>query len=78
VKNGAQHAGKLPESRLLGVVKAALGDKPADNIRLPQRNETILLLRRGRFAMGFIHEAVANTRALSASIESKRGSGFLI
>jgi hypothetical protein len=78
VKNGAQHAGKLPEFRLPGVVKAALGDKPADYIRLAQRNETILLLVRGRFAMGFIHEAVANARTLSVSIESKRGSGLLI
>jgi hypothetical protein len=57
VKNGAQHAGKLPQSRLLGVVKAAFGDKPVDDIRLPQRNETILLLWRGRFAMRFIHES---------------------
>src|SRR5207245_8876029 len=59
VKNGAQHAGKLPESRLLGVVKAALGDKPADNIRLPQRNETIPRLRRGCLPKRFIHEAIA-------------------
>jgi hypothetical protein len=69
VKNGAQHAGKLPESRLLGVVKAALGDKPADNIRLPQRNETIPRLWRDRLAMRFIHEAVANAmRTMPASI----------
>ena len=31
------------KSGLLDVVKAALGDEAADNIRLPQRNETIPL-----------------------------------
>jgi len=63
VKNGAQRAGKLPEACLLGGIKAAFGDEPADNIRLPQRNKTIPLLRRGCFAVRFIGEAVANTVA---------------
>ena len=69
MKNGAQQAGKLPKSCLLDVVKAALGDEPADNIRLPQRNETIPRLWRDRLAMRFIHEAVANAmRTMPASI----------
>jgi hypothetical protein len=63
MKNGAQHAGKLAKSCLLNVVKAALGDESADNIRLPQRNETIPRLWRGRFTMRFIHEAAANANA---------------
>ena len=38
-------AGKLPEFRLLGIVKAARVNEAVDEIRLPQRNETIPLRR---------------------------------
>jgi hypothetical protein len=60
MKNGAQHAGKLPKAGLLGFVEASVGNEPANNIRLPQRNETIPRPGRGRIAMRFIHETIAN------------------
>jgi hypothetical protein len=50
VKDGAEPAGKLPESHLPGLVEATLGDKAADKIRLAQPNDPVTLLLRGRFA----------------------------
>ena len=41
--------------------------RPPINIRLPQRNETIPRLRRGRLAMRFVHEAFANAVRTIAS-----------
>ncbi len=63
VKDGAEHTGKLPKPCLPGLVKAALGEKACDHVRLPQRNETIPLLSRGRSGPDFdrcsVHETVA-------------------
>jgi len=63
MENGAQHAGKLPEARLLIIVEAAIRGEPGDNIRLPQRNEPIPLFGRGRLTRRFTHKTTANAIA---------------
>ena len=45
------------------VVEAAIGGKPGDNIRLPQRNEPIPLFGRGRLTRRFTHKTTANAIA---------------
>jgi hypothetical protein len=67
----------LPKARLLGVIEAAVSDEPVDNIRLPQRNETIPLFRRGRLAMRLIHATIAYAtttiaRSLSDKLEARQ------
>ena len=72
VKYGAHHAGKLPKACLLGVVEAAVGGEPANDIRLPQWNETISRLGRGRFAMCFSHTTIAHATTTIASSLSRQ------
>jgi hypothetical protein len=50
VKDSPEPSGQLPETRLPGRVEAALGDEAADQVRLPQPNDTVTQLRRGRLA----------------------------
>ena len=65
VKDGSEPAGQLPETRLPGFVEAALGDEPADQVRLPQPDDTVALLRRGhlghRSNRPVVHEILAST-----------------
>jgi len=53
VQDGAEHAGQLPESGLVGFVKTALCDEPVDDIGLAQRYDPVTLFRRSDFAAGF-------------------------
>ena len=60
VKQGAELAGQLPESRLPGIVEVARVHQAVDQIRLPQRNETIPLRRRGCFAGYSVHKTAVS------------------
>ena len=53
MQDGAEHAGQLPEFCLTVPVKTALGNKAVDDIRLPQRDDTVTLLPRGDLPPGF-------------------------
>ena len=68
VKQGAELAGKLPESRLLGIVEVARVHEAVDQIRLPQRNETIPLRQRGRFAGNVAHKPITRAGIAIAGI----------
>jgi len=50
VKDSPESAGQLPEAGLTGLVETAFGDKATDQVRLPQPNDTVKSLRRGRIA----------------------------
>jgi hypothetical protein len=50
VKNGAEHAGQLPEARLRGLVELTSGEQPVDQVRLPQRNHPVAQRCRGAIA----------------------------
>src|SRR5262249_18985468 len=52
VQDGAEHAGQLPESGFVGFVKMGLRDEALDDIRLPERNDTVTRLPRGGSARG--------------------------
>jgi hypothetical protein len=80
VKDGAKHAGKLPELGLPGFVKATFGDQPSNHFRLPQRNYTVPLLRRGCVATRCgrcpVHDPLASAiTTVDTALSCKSGIG---
>jgi hypothetical protein len=65
VKDSSEPSGQLPETRLPGLVEAALGDKAVDQVRLPQPDDPVTLLWHGRVAhrsnRPVVHEILAST-----------------
>ncbi len=77
VQDGAEHAGELPESRLVGFVKTALCNEPVDDIRLPQRNDTVTRLPRGELAPGFgkrVHHELPASVMGALFLQTKSGT----
>ena len=62
MQDGAEHARKLPQPGLPGLIQLCLRDEAADDVRLPQRNDAVRLRRRGSPGLpgrGAVHETLA-------------------